>query len=86
MLSGTFWVQALERALKTAAQFSIFYLVGANTAEDSPVNFFNANFRLGDLIGFAASGFVLSLLTSIASRPIGQNNSPSLVDPTPPAT
>ena len=80
MFSWTFWKHALERAVKSAAQFSIFYLIGANTDPDSPINFFNASFDAANLLGFAASGFVLSTLTSIVSGPVGPNNSPSLVE------
>lgn len=80
MFGGAFWKETFERAIKTAAQFAIFYLVGANTSPDSPINFFNASFKPEDLFGFLGSGFVLSLLTSIVSAPIGRNNSPNLVD------
>jgi hypothetical protein len=78
--TGSFWKETLERALKSSAQFVIFYLVGANTPTDSPINFFDAAFGWGDLLGFAASGLILSVLTSIVSAPIGPGGTPSLVE------
>lgn len=79
MWTWQFWKESIERAIKSAAQFAIFYLVGANTPTDSPINFFDADFGWGDLIGFAGSGLLLSILTSIVSGPVGRNDSPSIV-------
>jgi hypothetical protein len=71
VLGKTFWVEAVERATKTAAQAAVL-VIGADQ-----INAFALNW--GDLAGFAAGGFVLSLLTSVASAPFGPEDDPSLV-------
>jgi hypothetical protein len=68
-----FWLETAERALKTAAQF----VIGAWGLGDGIYNLFEMNFALAG--GAAAGGFVLSVLTSVASSPIGRTESPSLV-------
>ena len=72
IFTKTFWLEALERSIKTVAQ-SLIIMYGA--AEG--FNLFTADW--GTTGGFAAGGFVLSILTSVASAPFGANNSPSLV-------
>ena len=69
MLSQAFWIAALERAIKTAAQAAILVL-GADQ-----VNAMAASW--GDVLGFAVGGFVLSVLTSLASSPLGSSPGPS---------
>jgi hypothetical protein len=82
-----FWLESIERAIKTAAQFMIFYLIGSNTGESNPINFFSQDFSWGNLFGFAASGMILSILTSLASGGFTpQRDSPSLVRTGPPAS
>lgn len=74
IFTGAFWLETLERALKTAAQF----VIGAWGIGDGIYNLFVMDFALA--AGAAAGGFVLSVLTSIASSPVGRTASPSLVD------
>lgn len=74
LFTKAFWLETLERALKTAAQF----VIGAWGLGDGIYNLFEMNFALAG--GAAAGGFVLSTLTSIASSPIGRTASPSLVE------
>ena len=85
MFDKLFWEQALERALKSAAQGAVAAWGAIQfTSVDQVLSFAQA-------VGYAAlSLFVLSLLTSIASAPLGQTGTPSLVetpvvlpDPTP---
>ena len=64
-ISRLFWRETLERAFKTAAQAAIL-AIGQDVGG---FDVFDASF--GDVAGFAAGGFVLSVLTSIASRRIG---------------
>lgn len=59
-----FWRAASERAIKTAAQ-SLLLAIGASEG----FNLFSLDWR--NALGLAAGGFILSVLTSIASRPFG---------------
>ena len=71
-----FWRQAAERAVKTAAQAVALALGGdvANVLHVGP----------GVFISAAVGGFVLSLMTSIATAPVGQPDDPSAVAKTTP--
>jgi hypothetical protein len=71
MFTTSFWTQALERALKTAAQF---VLVGAG---GDMVSAWSMDWKA--ITGAAAAGFVLSMLTSLASIPFAEPGNPSLV-------
>ncbi len=64
ILTKSFWKDALERALKTAAQAAMLVIGQDVTGFD----LFNADF--GNALGFALGGFLLSLATSIASAPM----------------
>lgn len=64
--------QLLERAVKTAAQFSLAAVGGEQV-------FLHAGFQWQHLAYAAGSGFILSMLTSVASVPLGEPGSPSLV-------
>lgn len=64
MFSATFWKDAFERAVKTAAQ-----AVVGGLALGEGFNAFDVDWQLGG--GFALAGFVLSVLTSVASAPVG---------------
>lgn len=70
MFTWVFWKQAIERALKTAAQSAIGVLVTLYTIQEVD---------LGLVLGTAALATVLSVLTSIASAGTGDAESPSLV-------
>lgn len=72
MFTRAFWKDAVERAIKTAAQMVIGGGILGPTTDA-----FNVDWRLA--LGFAATGFVMSLLTSIASSAIGEKGTASLV-------
>lgn len=71
LFTVAFWRDATERAIKTAAQSAI---LGLGLGEG--LNLFDVDPML--MLGFAGGGALLSLLTSIASAPIGQKGSASL--------
>ncbi len=72
MFTKEFWLSALDRALKTAAQAFIL-LVGADQ--------FNAlQFDWPLAGGFMAGGFLLSIATSVAGGKFGaKNNDPQIL-------
>jgi len=72
VFTKSFFKDLLERALKTAAQFTI-----GGLALGEGVDAFAVDWQLG--LGFAVTGFVLSALTSIASAGIGTKGDASLV-------
>ena len=63
MFRRAFWQAAAERAAKTAAQ-SALLVIGADQ-----LNALQADWE--NVAGFALGGFVLSLLTSVASARVG---------------
>lgn len=68
-----FWRQAAERALKTAAQAIGLVLVGDGA------NVLSLDW--GVVVSSALTGFVLSIVTSIATAPAGPADDPSMVRP-----
>lgn len=71
MTTATFWKQAVERAVKTAAQFGLVFL-GADAF----------NIMTTDLVavgGYALAGAIVSILTSVASAPFSDSGTPSVV-------
>lgn len=72
MWSKIFWMQVLERAIKSFAQ-SAMLAIGASKG----FNLFTLEWH--SLIGFALGGMLLSVLTSIASANVGPRANPSLV-------
>lgn len=69
-----FWRDSVERAIKSAAQGMILTF-GASDA--GPVDLFHLDFKV--LLGAGAGMAVLSVLTSVASKPLGSDKeSPSL--------
>jgi len=74
MFSKQFWMDTLERALKTAAQFGLF--AWGTTAFTKVGDVVNTGAAVGLAIVFGAG---LSLLTSVASISIGEKGSPSLL-------
>lgn len=64
-MTKAYALAVLERAVKTAAQ-SALLVFGADQ-----INALNANWA--DVGGFAAGGFVLSVLTSLATSGFGGN-------------
>ena len=72
MWTKNFWKQAAERAVKSAAQalLGLWTLDGFNVLQaDLPV-----------AGGVALGAAVLSVLTSVASLPFGEDNDPSVVN------
>ena len=70
MFTLSFWKDAFERAIKTAAQSAAALIGIGATLQD--VNWL--------LVGSASIvGFILSILTSIGSSLVGDNDSASLV-------
>jgi hypothetical protein len=73
MLSSRFWLSALERALKTAAQT----LIAVWPLGENAFGLLDIDWKKSlSIAGLAAA---LSLLTSLISAPVGPDNSPSLV-------
>lgn len=74
-----FWRQALERAIKTAAQTGVLALGGdiVNKVPSLPDN-------PSVLLGALAGGALLSLLTSMATAGVGPKDDPSAVATTTP--
>lgn len=73
MLSKFFWADAVERAIKTAAQSAVGVFVADTTI-------LSLDWEVaGGIVGTAA---LVSLLTSIASKPLGTPGTASAV-PTP---
>jgi hypothetical protein len=67
-----FWKQTIERMVKTAAQAPILaFSLGEG------FNAFDMDWQLAG--GFALGGAIVSLLTSLASAPVGHPTDPSLV-------
>jgi hypothetical protein len=77
MYSLTFWKDALERALKSAAQAVLLAWGGG----DAIANLFVMDFQLA--LGAALGGAALSLLTSIISAPIGKPGASLVVETIP---
>jgi len=63
MTTRMFWTAVLERAIKSAAQAAAL-VFGAGQVDAMNVSW-------ADVGGFALGGFVLSVLTSLASSPLG---------------
>lgn len=72
MLSKSFWMGALDRAVKTAAQ-ALLTLWGSSEV----LNILDIN--VVESLGVAAGMAVLSLLTSVASAPAGDKGSSALL-------
>jgi hypothetical protein len=70
LLSARFWLAAVERAVKTAAQVAVVTL-GAEAVDLLAVDW-------TAVLSMSAGGALVSLLTSIASGRIG-DDTPSLV-------
>ncbi len=66
-----FWRQATERAVKTAAQ-----AVVGGFLLDQPFDLFQLD--AGRAAGVALGGFLLSIVTSIATAPVGPSDDPSV--------
>lgn len=71
MFTKTFLLDVAERAVKSFAQGSLL-AVGADQ-----LNVFHADFPT--IVGFGLGMAMLSILTSFASKPVGNSDSASLV-------
>lgn len=71
MWTLTFWKQTVERAVKTAAQAALAFFVVGQT------DLYSVDWQI--VAGGAAVAAIASILTSLASAPFGQPDSPSLV-------
>lgn len=76
LFTGSFWADAGERALKSAAQA----VLGTELVADRAFSVLHADASI--LIGAAGTGALLSILTSIVSAPVGGQGA-SLVNTTP---
>lgn len=74
-----FWRQAVERAIKTAGQAGVL-AIGGDIANAIP----GLVHRPGILLSAIGGGALLSLLTSIATAPVGEPDDPSAVAKTTP--
>lgn len=72
MYRGSFWKDAAERAVKTAAQVLVTFL-GADLVDVLTVDWKQAG-------SVAAGAAVVSLLTSVASSQVAEPGTASLVD------
>lgn len=79
MFTGRFWKETAERALKSAGQGGAFYLgtIALQGATGDAVNLLAVDWRL--FLGFVSGFAVLSVVTSVASAPVGASDSPSIV-------
>jgi hypothetical protein len=71
VLTPFFWISAFERAIKSAAQ-SALLVIGADKLDALA-----ADWQM--VASFAGGGALLSLLTSLASTKVGDEESPSVV-------
>lgn len=78
LFTGSFWLDALERAIKTAAQ-TVLGLIGTNVADVTSLDWGD----IGVVTGVTAG---LSVLTSIVSSGIGEPGTASVLNPAPPDT
>jgi hypothetical protein len=74
MRTKQFWLDATERAVKTAAQVAVLVIAAG---DEIGFDLFSADW--GDIGSMAAGGAVLSYLTSIISAPVGRSNSASVL-------
>lgn len=73
LTSKLFWVRTTERAVKTFAQSLALVFLGDQAYDVISVDWASA-------LGLAATGALLSVLTSIGSTAVGESDSPSLVE------
>ena len=80
VFTRTFWYDAFERAVKTAAQATIGVWILSNEGPGN-VNALDLDWGIG--FGAAAGGAIMSLLFSLGSAPIGDNGTASVVSSPP---
>lgn len=77
MTTWRFWREALERAVKTSAQAAILRIAGEGAAAAAGYDVFNVEWL--SVLGYAAGGFVISVLTSLSTSSMGAPDSPSAI-------
>lgn len=78
LFTASFWLDALERSIKTAAQ-TVIGLVTTNVADVTALDWQEVGIATAVTTG-------LSVLTSIVSAGIGEPGTASVLDPAPPDT
>lgn len=78
LFTASFWLDTLERSIKTAAQ-TVLGLVGTNVTDVTSLDWKEILIAAGFTTG-------LSVLTSIVSSGIGEPGTASVLNPAPPDT
>lgn len=78
LFTATFWLDTLERGIKTAAQ-TVLGLVGTNVVDVTSLDWTEVGIATAFTTG-------LSVLTSIVSSGIGEPGTASVLNPAPPDT
>lgn len=78
LFTATFWLDTLERAIKTAAQ-TVLGLIGTNVTDVTNLDWKEVGIATAFTTGF-------SVLTSIVSSGIGEPGTASVLNPAPPDT
>lgn len=78
LFTGSFWLDTLERAVKTAAQ-TVIGLIGTNAADVTGLDWQEIGITTAVTTG-------LSVLFSIVSSGIGEAGTASVLNPAPPDT
>ena len=78
LFTGSFWLDTIERAIKTAAQ-TVLGLVATNAVDVTSLDWGAIGITTGVTTG-------LSILTSIVSSGIGEPGTASVLNPAPPDT
>jgi hypothetical protein len=73
LVSGTFWAQTAERAVKTFAQAAVALLTGDG------LNLLTVDWK--NVVSVAALASVVSVLTSVGSGQFSRNGTPNLLRP-----
>lgn len=76
MFSKIFLIDALERAISTAAQFAL----GVIGLSDSVIGVINQNATWQLILAAAGTGFVLSFLKALAASRVGHEDSASFAE------
>jgi hypothetical protein len=80
----TFWKHSAERAIKTAAQFPLALWSTVESAQAlNWLDPFTMDWRV--FASAALSGALFSVLTSLASSPLSEDDTPDLINDPPPA-
>lgn len=86
MFSWSFWADALDRAIKTAAQVALLVILGPNVADAASGTFNAFSIDWGPVAGYALGGFILSVLFSVLSSNLGKvKGSPQVIAPANPS-